>query len=190
MALITLDTAIKYINQNNKTDVDEDQQWVIEDLIKKVSKMFNSYLGRDLESTTHIETYDGNGLPRLRLYNWPITTITNLYEDTSRQFESSSILDTDTYAIYNEKYIQLLSTVFYNTYGSIKVEYIAGYTKKNMPEDIKLACITEVVRNYKNRYMSGDFGITAITTPQGTNYNFSALPLLEDTQMILDSYMY
>lgn len=190
MALITLDTAIKYINQNNKTDVDEDQQWVIEDLIKKVSKMFNNYIGRDLESTTHIELYDGNGLSRLRLINWPITTITNLYEDTSRAFESSSILDTDTYMIYNEKYIQLLSTVFYETDASIKVEYIAGYTAENMPEDIKLACINEVVRYYKNRYMSSDWGINAITTPQGTNYNFTTTPLLEDTEMILDSYMY
>ena len=80
--------------------------------------------------------------------------------------------------------------IFVETDASIKVEYQAGYTEANMPEDIKLACVNEVVRNYKNRFMSGDFGVTAISTPNGTNINLSALPLLEDSKMILDSYMY
>ena len=190
MTLISFDTAISYVNQFDKDDISEEQTYVIEDLIKKVSAMFDSYLGRGLERTTHSELYDGNGLPRLRLDNWPIISITNLYEDTSRAFGTSSILDTDSYMIYNDKYIQLLHTVFYETDASIKVEYQAGYTEANMPEDIKLACVNEVVRNYKNRFMSGDFGVTAITTPNGTNINLSALPLLEDSKMILDSYMY
>ena len=119
--LIADSDVISYINQHDDTDVDEQQQKVIPNLIKKVSAMFDTYLGRALRITTHSELYDGNGLSRLRLDNWPIISITNLYEDTSRAFGTSSILDTDSYMIYNNKYIQLLHTVFYETHASIKV---------------------------------------------------------------------
>ena len=67
---------------------------------------------------------------------------------------------------------------------------LAGYEDAAIPEDIKMACLNEVVRNYKNRYMSGNWGVTAITSPHGTNTNISEMVLLEDSKMILDSYMY
>jgi hypothetical protein len=185
MSLVTFEDVRKYINQHDENDIKESQRVVIEDLILKVSKAFSNHCGCNLEATTYTEYLDGNSSDKLFTLCYPIISVSGIFEDTSREWAASTEIDSEEYFVIGENYV-LMRNYTLNSYPkSVKIVYTAGYS--TIPEDLKLACIMEVVRIYKNKYMSNNVGITS-TAVEGITTTYDTGAFLPDTMSTLEYY--
>lgn len=75
MAYVTVATLQK-IPQLNKLSTE-----FLSLLIGWAEKSINNYIKRNLNSATYTEYYNGSGTPDLRLHNYPVTAVSNLYID-------------------------------------------------------------------------------------------------------------
>jgi hypothetical protein len=185
MALITLAEVTPYINQSGNILTDN-QTAVLTDLITKVGGLFDAVVGQALEADDYTAYLDGTDGDRLCLDHYPVNSITHLYQDVSRSFGAGTEINSSLYFITHDQYIQLKTSYFIEGDSIYKVQYNAGWV--TIPENIKGACINECVRQYKRRFMSGDWGLQSIGSPEGTNTSINTASLMKDTLDILDSY--
>lgn len=137
------------------TDVDRDS--LITNIINRSYKILETYLGRVMKSATYTEYYDGDGSETLLLEQYPIISVTSLYDDPERVFGSDTLLDPSNYLIYKERgSIKLYNdeSVFMCGLQNIKVIYVAGYA--TMPGDLEDACI-QMAETIFNRVTTGGF---------------------------------
>jgi hypothetical protein len=177
-ALITLDDVKEFSGKEGMKDND-----LLEDLINRYSTMFETYIERNILSREYTEYQDGRRTYELFTKQYPITTVSGVYDDSAWAWASSTEVDSSYYRISNDE----RSIVFWNwTLGNyrqnVKIIYTAGYS--STPEDIKHACVTEVARAYKNRTK---VDVTSQTLPDGS-IAYSAGALLPQTVMVLDKY--
>ena len=125
-------------------------------------------------------------MDKVRLDQYPVNSIAHLYEDVSRSFSAGTEISSSLYFIAHSQYIQLKTTCFLEGDQIYKVVYNAGWS--TIPENLKGACINECVRQYKRRFMSGDWGLQSIGSPEGTNTSLTTAALMSDTVEILNSY--
>jgi len=113
---------------------------VIKDCINDASQTIADYCGRDLKIATYTEYYDGLGETELPLRHWPIVSITSLYDDTDRQYNSDDLLynvpgdsSQDEYEVLevNNKHgiIRRIDAAFDNGKSNVKITYVAGYSE-------------------------------------------------------------
>ncbi len=99
---------------------------------------------------------------------FPIESITDIRYDTSREFGSDTVVDTDDYTFIGDYGTQGL--VWREHYGwwswplSIKVTYTGGYADTagvlNVPDDLKKACTMQVAYLFDRRRSAGASAIT------------------------------
>ena len=185
MSLTNFDEVRKYVNQHSEDDINQDQIEVIQDLCIKMSKVFESYCGTYLEQTTVTEYLDGFGGDMLFPSYSPIISITSINEDMGREWTGDNI-DSDDYFL-NDDIVLFKSRALLDYPSTYKIVYEAGYA--TIPEDLKLACIKEVLRIYKNDYMSGNIGITkANPQGQGMDLQYWTNAFMNDTITTLNNY--
>ena len=157
---------------------------LLAELINRYSTLFESYMGKNVLSREHTEYYDGNNSNMLITRQYPITTISGIWNDSDWEWGSATEIDSTSYRASESAIgvINFKSTVFGNYDQNIKIIYTAGFS--SVPEDIKHACIKEVARSYKNRQ---EIGVTSKTLTDGT-VSFSAQGLLVETTLVLDMY--
>lgn len=178
-SLISLDNVVKFIGQDSFNSDDSD---LIEDLINRVSTLFESYMDRNILSREYTEYHDGGGNAVLFPKQPKITTVSGIWDDYDWDYADDDLVDADDYKIVDELYVILKNTTFNNYIQNIKIIYTAGFT--STPLDLVQACITETARMFKNRL---EVDITAQTLADGS-VSYSAKTFLPLTIATLNRY--
>lgn len=181
MALCTIEEVRDYLGiTGTNTTANE----VIDRLCDTVTELFNTYCGRVLESTEHTEYYSCHGSDYLVLNNYPITSVSGIWDDIDRVWESTTEISSDDYLL-DGNVLYLNDLYFSNYIKSVKVIYTAGYTEATLPADLKQAAIMEVVHLYKKA--SDGVSVSNRTTGEyNIAYNISNLQI--NTKLVLDLY--
>ena len=178
-SLITLDNVKKFMNMTGSTsDIDD----LLEDLINRVSTLFESYMNRDILSRIYEEYHDGKGLSVLFPKQPKITAITSIHDDSDWVWPDADLLDSDDYRIVDSSYIVFNTTVLGDYNQNIKLVVVCGYTET--PPDLVQVCIEEVSRIYKNR---NQIDILSKTLSDGS-VSFVSKDFLPKTTMTLNKY--
>lgn len=109
-----------------------------------------------LESASYTEYYRGTGNNSLQVNNFPVTAITDIWDDTDFVFGDDTKIDSDdillltpdsTYGI-----ITFIETSLSDSPNrpNVKITYTAGYTVNNFPRDLKDAVMMLSIAVYRN----------------------------------------
>lgn len=178
-SLISLDEVKKFMGMTGSTSDTDD---LLEDLINRVSTIFEAFIGMNILSRSYTEYKNGGGGLVIFPDQSPITAVTSIYDDYDWEWNSDDLIDADTYRIVEECYI-IIKTVTLGDYKqNIKITYTAGYS--TTPDDLKQACITEVSRTYKNK---NQVDVTSKTLSDGS-VSFYTKDLLPQTILTLNKY--
>ncbi len=130
---------------SNFTDDDD----LIDRLITEESKTISQECGRTFHSADYTEYYCGNGDNELLVANYPINSVSGIWDDTDREWGDDTKIDSDDIIISNriEGVVILKNTYFVKSgLENIKITYNAGYS--TIPTDLELACTQKVVADY------------------------------------------
>jgi hypothetical protein len=179
MALCTVDEVKAYAGIDTaKTETKE----LIQALINRMQDAFESYCDRKFDSQEHTEYQDGYGGQMLFTDQYPITSVSGIWESTSRTWSDVDAVDSNDYFISSHRTILRKSGFYLNYPKSIKVIYTAGYS--TIPDDLKQACITEVTRHMDIRRSPSIS--SKVFQEATTSYTMDAF--LPTTLMTLDMY--
>lgn len=191
MALITAAQARLYV-QISGTGEDTD----LETLIGRVGKVIAGYLGYPppsvgasptLESTTHTLYLTGDGGRDLPLGLYPVTAITSVQDDPTRQHDGSSyLISSSNYAIQEGRALRLTHSsglTWSSTRGGIKVVCTAGYT--SIPEVIQEVCCEEVALRWRRRKQ---LGVTSSSSGGGSTSPAKPETLSAASKLALSPY--
>ena len=128
-------------NVKNYLDITgDDYDTILTDFCTQADEIIKNFLCRDIEESSYVEYYDGNGKSKLILRQMPVTTLTKV-----EHYDGSSYVekDTDDYdralILHDENGIYLDGYTFVKGTYNYRITYTAGYSSTTMPEVIKLA---------------------------------------------------
>jgi len=167
---------------------------LIEYLIDDVGALLEAYCDRHFSANTYTEYHNGTGSNYILTKEWPINSITSLYDDPDRSFTSASLIDSDNYTfIADEGKIVLIeenvvlniymTTLFQKGVQNIKIIYNAGYT--TVPSDLKLIAAEIMMKKYKN-FMDKRIGMRTVGSGD-ERIGMYLNDMLPDHRMILDA---
>lgn len=144
---------------------DDDQQQV-EFLITAASKYANNFTSRKLAQRDYLgatddEIYDGTGSAVLYLRQYPVNTITAIYEDIDRVWGASTEIDSTSYTFYPNRGKVVFDSILFTGRRTVKVKYNAGYAPADTPEDLAQAIFITVDYWYK-RMSDHGWGVTSV----------------------------
>jgi len=124
----------------------------LEKFVDRASQQIESFCRRKMRKRTYAdERYDGDGMsPVLIMREYPIVSVTSLYDDTGRDFEASSLVDSDDYEIGADAgTVTRTDSAFAKGTANIKITYEAGYEDDD-PRlyDLTMACVMLAARYY------------------------------------------
>ena len=181
-ALCVVNDILYIMNKKGDSQVREN---VIESIIDRVSSKIENYCDRHfITRGTLTEYYDGSGTNKLYLKQYPITSVSGIYIDSDWSWGSTTELSSTSYRVAeNERYVVANTDIFTKDDQNIKVVYAAGYADVDaVPDDLKHACISEVVRIYQQSF-EGALGKTS-----GLDYSYIIDPFLPETKETLDRH--
>jgi uncharacterized phiE125 gp8 family phage protein len=163
----------------------------IERLIDRMSAFAGSYCGRKFISASYTKEYDGHDDTILLLDQYPVTAVTSVKIDSSREFEAASLVDADDYDLDVDagliKLVGIGQTLFPKGLGNIQVVYTAGYATNAVPHDLQHAVLLMVTATYKKDFQQKRSGISSETVGDKTvTYESEAIP--KAAMKILDQY--
>jgi len=108
---------------------------------------------RQFASAEYTEYYDGDGEDKLFLDNFPIVSVTSIYDDPDRVYPAGTLIASTNYILYKRYgYVQLYGSVFSAGAQNIKITYKGGYGtgagEIAMPNDIKMALKDYMLAKY------------------------------------------
>jgi len=159
----------------------------IDALILGAQGAIEKYCNRIFEKAVVVE-YSNGGKNIVHVKRPPInaTPAPVIREDASREFGSSSIIDSDDYFFEDGGDSFFFDYNLEKGFGSIEISYTGGYT--TIPEAIKQVCVEMVVRKLKMGD-TGDIGVTTKTLPGGgVSISFSQEDILPDQKIVLNLY--
>lgn len=190
--LAELDDIKGYLNLTT-----EDDDVLLSDIIKRKNAHVKQYCQRDFLQATYTEYHSGggpsillpfqypniNGMLALMLEQYPVSSITAIYDDVGRTYGADSLIDPDNYAIAdpNNGIVELDGLSLCKGVKNIKVVYVAGYAASELPEDLKEAFIKLVVAEY----LDSKAGINAFKTDNGATRQDT---LKKEAYAVLDTY--
>lgn len=143
----------------------ESEDSIIESMINRASSWANSYTQRLLLSRVNTDYYDGDGTGTLILNQYPVTTLTSLYDDVDRAFGAGTAIDVGSNVVLdgNNGLIRLFNQVVAFNKGilNVKAVYTAGYTLSAVPASIQEAVLLYVGNSYRSQYLGQRFGTTS-----------------------------
>ena len=189
MALLKLFEAKRRLSINT-----DDHDLLLIDLIEDVSSMIETYCGRHFEADDYTEYQDGLGEDYILTDEWPINSITSIYDDPDREFSSSSLVDATYYTYYPyEGKISLVATgaiigvnlytIFSRGQRSIKITYNAGYTA--IPGELKMIASEILMKKFKNS-IDKRIGMTSISS-SGESLSYTLNDILPEHKMLLNA---
>lgn len=189
IALISLADAEEYLKMSGS--VSSAIQNILVDLINQCSIMSNRFVGRQLLAKSFTEFYNGNGESELLLRNYPINSITSLYNDTEdRLFNSSTQIDvsSDVLIMKDKGIIRLWNneSIFNVGTANIKITYNAGWTLSTVPYDLQLAVRKWVAKEYQ-KFDKLQHLVQSETIGENTR-TYIAESMPSDVKQILSAY--
>ena len=181
--LVDIDTVRAFVGA--KSD-DADQENMLKFYINSASWFCNEKTDRLLKSRALTEYYSGDGSNTLLTDQYPITALTNVYDDLDRVYGSDTEIDSDDLAIMPQGLAYKIiydGGTFTSGVRNIKIVYTAGYT--TIPYDLQQACLEIIAYFFKNSD-ENRFGVTSRTVGDGsltvetTNIPKSAMKILEN----------
>jgi uncharacterized phiE125 gp8 family phage protein len=138
---------------------------VIENMINRASAFANDYTQRLLLSRVNTDYYDGDGTGTLILNQYPVTALSNLYDDVDRAFGAGTAINVSTDVVLdnNNGLIRLFNQAVAFNVGilNVKAVYTAGYSLANVPASIQEAVLLYVANAYRSQYLGQRFGATS-----------------------------
>ena len=143
---IYLLTSLQNFNSMIKNTTD-DNDYIINRLITAATHEIENYTKRKLRGRTYgadglsADYYNGEGSPRLYVNEYPIISVTSLYDDTAQTFDSTSLKASTDYILWKDEGIielypaALKGANFTKSVGNIKLIYTAGYEEFQIIED-------------------------------------------------------
>ncbi len=132
--LSSLDNVKKAIKKTNTTD-----DLYLEEIVIRATSDIEEYTDRSLRGRTYgsgglgAEYHNGDGSDSIYVQQYPIISVSSLYDDTERDFAAATLKASTDYIVWkDEGMIQLrtdavLGTYFVTGRGNIKLIYTAGY---------------------------------------------------------------
>jgi len=178
-ALTSLDNVKEWANITGTKSPDEG---LLENLINHFTKAFEMYCGVDsFKAATYTEYIDGNGSQYLFVKNYPLNSITGIWDDVDWAWATDTEVDSDDYRIVEGRYIAH-KTYWYKGVQNIKITYSGGYA--TIPVDLTQVCNEEVYRRYKRRREIE----VQIKTLEDGSLHFPSPKFLDSTIQILSKY--
>jgi hypothetical protein len=168
------------------------QDDIIVRLIDDVSSAIETFCDRQFKSRDYTnEDYDGDGSNVIYTKEYPINSISSLYDDPDRNFTSSYLIDPSNYVFYSEEgKIQLITTTgssgmllgnFSRGAKNIRINYNAGYDA--IPYDLRMIA-TEITVKKLQTYSTRNIGVNSVTT-QGETMNIALNDILPEHRELL-----
>lgn len=178
-SLITLAEA-KTWAQVTSTEYDS----VLENLIDGVSWRFNKYTGRDLKARDRTDYYDGDGTDVLYVDNFPINSISTIYNDSDLEYGADT--EVTEYIYYSTTGMIILEDDnFYDYNQAVKIVYNAGYSV--IPYDLKKACKDQVKYEFY-QWKNNQEGVTSVSLGGETVTKQEIDGMLPQVVKVLDLY--
>lgn len=130
-----------------------DDDTLLSEIITRITDKWTLDCNRILTSADYTEYYSGDGSDTLMLDQFPINSITSIYDDTDRSFGASTEISSDdiifTANTNNAKsgIVKLDGTSFSKGVENIKITYNAGFT--SVPNEIEQAVLQECSLEYR-----------------------------------------
>lgn len=149
--LVTLERVKTYLEIANTETA---QDVLLQDLIMRIGTWAERYCDRSFAKATYTEQRDGDGTATLLVRQWPLLSVTSLYDDPIRVFGAATQIAAADFALYsNQGMIRLDGLVFSAGIQNVKITYEAGYA--DIPEDLQQALIELVADRFRNKENQG-----------------------------------
>ena len=186
-ALISLEDVREALQFETAEAVSENNLLV--SLINRTSARMETYCGRKFKAREYIEYQDGDGSPMVFTDQFPITTVSDLWDDTEREFTDSASdqISSDDYMIYSDEgSIRLYNdeTTFNKGYQNIRITYSGGY--ETIPGDLEQACLDWVLTLYRKIKDRTHGYMTKSASGASVLIDLGAIP--NSIKAVLDSY--
>jgi uncharacterized phiE125 gp8 family phage protein len=182
MSLTTRDDLKRYLGID-ASDTSRDD--LLDDLIAYASERIESYCARRFASEDVTEYIDGPGTTELVLARRPVTELTSVRLDASREFPEESELDESELVLHAESgVLERDGAVFPRGASNVRVEYTAGHAA--VPEDLALAAIKLAAAWYAHARSGADGFDRETLGGYSAEYEHAALPA--DVAAILAPY--
>lgn len=171
--------------------VDSSYDALLGNLITSTSAMVEKYLRRHAQATSRTEYYHVDPFCRaIFLRGVPITSITSVYNDSEREYGSSTLISSDDYG-----YVGRTGEVSFDYYlecgtEAVKITYTGGMAATaaafvDAYPDIAYATELQIAEDFRRR---GIAGATAINLDGGSTSFVGQLKMLEHVREILDQH--
>lgn len=153
MSLATLEQLKRYMDiPVDKIDSTRDN--LMNDLLTRTSARMENYCGRIFASDEYTEYRDGRGLPYIYTNQYPITTVSGIWDDADWAWADSSIVSSSNYRVSDDGHsINFHGTILESRVENVKLIYTAGYSET--PVDVVQACLEETVIALKQKANPG-----------------------------------
>jgi len=149
--LVTLERVKTYLEIANTETA---QDVLLQDLIARIGAWMERYCDRSFAKATYTEQRDGDGTATLLVREWPLLSVTSLYDDPLRVFGAATQIAASDFALYpNQGLIRLDGRIFSVGIQNVKVTYEAGYAE--IPQDLQQALIELIADRFRNKENQG-----------------------------------
>ncbi len=193
--LITTDEAKRALSQSEASDP---RLADIDDALTAASDEIQEYLERVVVQTSWIEYHQRSRTEPsvLRVKHWPISSVTEVAEDTNRDYGSTTVLTADTeYIVMDEdehtsKIIRLSSDTpkgWTAGFEAIRVKVTGGWTVANMPPRIRRVCREYLARQY-HAVVNQSYAFSRVNDARGDVTHFGPVMLTKPQLSTLSTY--
>jgi len=176
---LCLAAEVKMFLELNEKEVDIENDMIDKLITNRTSEIHNYCNVEQFKSKEYVEYINGSGTQLLYPRYTPIISVSSIYNTTTYDYDSTSLIDSDDYFIANDFHIILPDSYFYHGKSNIKITYNAGYSV--IPGDLNQACINEVIMLFKQ------LSDTALhMTSAGERGGYRDIELLPSTISVLE----
>jgi hypothetical protein len=169
---------------------------LLENLVSIIESLWDELTNRIWAKTSHIEYYNSSRYNNIiNLRNFPVQSVTSIYDDPDRDFEAGDLVDADDYSVDTKNGIIYNDGMFYEGFQSLKVTYVAGYTDVagtgNLPVPMWLKGI--LIRQAAHWYRQGvsqNWDVSSVDNRAGGTTSYKQLKdnLLPDFWLMVDKH--
>ena len=119
-------------------------------LAEAVESLWDKLTSRTWAKTTYVEYYSSRqGDSRIILDNFPIISVTSIYDDTDWEYREDTKVDTDDYTCNLDTGVVFYNGVFSEGGNNLKITYIAGYEDADVPAWLKQVLVRQACHWFK-----------------------------------------
>jgi hypothetical protein len=167
IGLVTVDECKRVLGLDDRED------GLTEWLIVAASATIEAYCMRRFTYSNRIEYIDFAGTESQALQEYPVRVVNSVQRivNSGALFDVEYLLCPEEGVIVDRPYLLTISNgrLAMRNGGTVRVEYRAGYMVREMPLQLRQACVELVAWNYA-RYKDGKIGVTGSVKKGGERY--------------------